>query len=420
MDGGGQRRIPEGGDLNVVNISELHPVRDPGTARSGERQGDTGVIRDAAVAIRGGRIAAFGPAEEVDLGDPGIAVLDARRGTVAPGLVESHAHPIFAGNRSPEYARRLRGMPASILGDSEETGIKYTVRETRRASTEELTKRLVAYLERAAASGVTTCEVKGGYGLTLEEELRYLSIAASVADPRLPRVVATLAAAHDVPHGATAERHTADLLERILPSALAEFPAAINDVTCEQGVFTPEQTGSILAAARRLGARSKVHADAFADSGGWDTAVEHGALSADHLTFTPIEAIERHAGVRTVATVLPVAELFYMTSRRAPARAFIEHDVPLAVATDYCSSIGATSLQRAMALAAPWFGLGPEESLTAVTLNAAYALGVEAECGSIDIGKRGDLVVFSQPTLADVFWAEPDPPAVVINGIQMR
>lgn len=409
-----------GGDLDVVNISELHPVPDPGRARSGASQSDTGMIRDAAVTIRDGRITGFGPASEVVLGGSQVPVLDARDGTVAPGLVESHAHPIFAGNRSSEYANRMRGLPADILGDDEDTGIKYTVRQTRRASTATLAEGLRRYLERALASGVTSCEVKGGYGLELAEELRYLSIVSSMTEPALPRLRATLAAAHDVPHGLTAERYLADLRERILPEALSAFPEALNDVTCERGVFTPAQAGAILTTAEALGARNKVHADAFSDSGGWGVAVEHGAISADHLTFTSPEAIRRHAGATTVATVLPLAELAYRTSRRAPARLFVENDVPVAVATDYCSSIGATSLLRAMTLAAPWFGLSPEEALVAATLNAAYALGAEEDSGSIDLGKRGDLVVFPQRSLDDVFWAEPEPPAVVMNGTPVR
>lgn len=412
-----------GGDLDIVNISELHPVPDRGRARSGAEQARTGMIRDAAVTIRGGRITGFGPSGEVESGepgDPGVPTLDAAGGTVVPGLVESHAHPLFAGNRSSEYARRLRGLPASILGDGEETGIKYTVRETRRADTGVLAQGLRRYLARALDSGVTACEVKGGYGLDLEEELRHLAIAASIDDPRLPRVRATFAAAHDVPRGLTADRYAAELCDRILPEALSAFPSALNDVTCERGVFTPDQAAAILAVASGLGAGNKVHADAFSDSNGWEVAVASGALSADHLTFTSPAAIRRHAGTETVATVLPMAELVYMTSRRAPARAFIEHDVPLAVATDYCSSIGATSLQRAMILAAPWFGLSPEEALVAATLNAAYALGAQAESGSVDIGKRGDLVVFAQPTLDDVFWAEPEPPAVVLHGNLVR
>ncbi|QAB16845.1 imidazolonepropionase [Leucobacter muris] len=408
------------GDLDIVGIGELHRVSDRGSPRRGSReQANTSPVRDAVVSIRGGRVVAAGHRSEVPLGGD-ARVIDAGGGVVTPGLVESHAHPLFAGNRSHEYTRRLRGLPASIIGDDESGGIKYTVRRTREADGEFLAERLTRFLDAAADSGVTTCEVKGGYGLELEEERRHLEIISRVAARHEVRVVPTFAAAHDVPAGMGADAHAEDVASRMLPLIASLFPAALNDVTCERGVLTPHQAELVLHAARLAGLRSIVHADAFADSGGWGTAVRAEALSAHHLTYTPEDVISRHAGVRTVATVLPMAELVYLTDRRAPARAFIDHSVPLAVATDYCSSIGASSLLRTMLLAAPWFGLDPAETLVAATLNAAYAIGASDRCGSIDPGKSGDLVIFAERTLDDVFWAEPVPPTVVRAGHIVR
>lgn len=411
---------PAGADVDVVNIGELHVVPDPGVPRSGAEQGRTGVVRNAAIAIRNGRITQVGSAAEVTTGGAGVTTVDAEGGTVFPGLVESHAHPLFAGNRSHEYAARLSGRPASILSDDEDSGIKYTVRETRRAGSEQLRDHLLEYLTAAGAWGVTTCEVKGGYGLSLDEELRHLRIAADAADAAPVRVKATFGGGHDVPFGTSANSYVDELVEVMLPAVREQAGPVLNDVTCEQGVFSPEQARRVLERARELGMRNKVHADAFADSGGWAVAVECGALSADHLTFTPPERFRRYRGTSTVATVLPWAELVYMTSVRAPARTIIDNDIPLAVATDYCSSIGARSLYRAMTLAAPWFSLSPEEALVGSTLNAAYALGCADEAGSLDVGKWGDLVIVPVPTLYDVFWSEPIPPRVLRAGVTMR
>jgi imidazolonepropionase len=170
---------------------------------------------------------------------------------------------------------------------------------------------------------------------------------------------------------------------------------SFHDITCERGLFTPAQALSLFARSRELGTPTRCHADAWASSEGWQTAVGGGAVSAEHLTYTPDDEIRAVGETGTIAVLLPQAELVYMTDRRANARLFIEQGVPLALATDYCSSIHATSLVTTLGIGAPWFRLTPSEAIVAGTLNAAYALQLAGDRGSIDPGKRGDLTVLS-------------------------
>jgi imidazolonepropionase len=189
------------------------------------------------------------------------------------------------------------------------------------------------------------------------------------------------------------DHYTKLIDSEMLPAAVAQGIAEFQDVTVEDGYFTPEQARTLMQRSHELGLPVRVHADAWVSSGGWRTAVAGGAVSAEHLTYTPDHEIDEVGRTDTIAVLLPMAELVYMTSQRANARLFIDHEVPVAVATDFCSSIHATSLLNTIATAAPWFRMTPGEVIVGATLNAAYSLGREAECGSLDIGKRGDVMI---------------------------
>ena len=207
-------------------------------------------------------------------------------------------------------------------------------------------------------------------------------------------MVISFLGAHVVPAEITAEAYTSQV-ETMLPAVLEQGIAAFHDVTCEAGLFTPAQAERLLARSRELRFPTKVHADAWRHSEGWKTAVAGGAVSAEHLTYTPDEEIREVGSTDTVAVLLPQAELVYMTDRRANARLLIEQGVAVAIATDYCSSIHATSLPTTLGIAAPWFRLTPAEVLVGATLNAAYALGLAGDRGSIEVGKRADLTLLS-------------------------
>ena len=394
------------GDLNVVHAAQLAQVHDDGAARRGASQGEMHLIEDGAVAIRDGVIVAVGRTSDVmaEWDDSFVSTLDATGRTVVPGLVECHSHPIFAGERHAEYAERLGGASLAEVA-ARGGGIWSSVVATRSASDDVLLARLAQAYERIAAGGVTTLEVKSGYGLTVDTELRQLAVLQASRALTTMELVITFLGAHVVPRDLTggADTYTDLIATEMLPAVMRQGVAQFQDVTVEDGLFTPAQALRLMAESHTAGLPVRVHADAWKTSQGWQTAVEGGAISAEHLTYTPDDEINTVGATDTIAVLLPIAELIYMTDRRANARLFIDNNVPVAIATDYCSSIHATSLLATMGSAAPWFRLTPSEVLVGATLNAAYSLGLEHRCGSLDIGKRGDLLVLDCPHPDEIF-----------------
>ncbi len=411
-------------DLNVVGAAHLATVRDRGGPRRGREQGEMDLIADGAVAVRGGRIVAVGQTGEVmsEWGDPSVPVLDAAGKTVLPGLVECHSHALFGGERHEEYAERLGGASLAEVA-ARGGGIWASVVASRECGDGELRERLARAYRRVLAGGVTTLEVKSGYGLTVAEELRELRLLEESRAQTPLQLVVTFLGAHVVPRDIDGNGHPSDaytdlIVNEMLPAVADQQIAQFHDVTVEDGYFTPGQAHRLIDAGRAVGLEPRVHADAWKPSQGWATAADAGAVSAEHLTYTPDEEIRDVGRTSTIAVVLPIAELIYMTDRRANARALIDHEVPLAVSTDYCSSIHATSLLTTMATAAPWFRLTPAEVVVGTTLNAAYSIGLNSECGSLDIGKRGDLIVLDCPHPNELFLAPGTPllDTVVIQG----
>jgi len=381
-------------DLNVVNASQVARIRDRGAPRRGLGQGVLDLVADGAVAIRDGKIVAVGQTDKVlrEWRD-GAPTLDASGMTVLPGLVECHSHPLFAGSRRAEYAERLAG--ASLAEVSRRGGgIWASVKATRAASSADLLGQLPHAYRQILKGGATTLEVKSGYGLTADSELRLLALLDQSRALTPISLVITFLGAHVVPPDKDSDSYTRDVLD-MLPRVMSQGIASFHDITCEQGLFSAAQAMQLFERSKKLGIPTKAHADAWASSNGWSTAVEGGAISAEHLTYTPQDEIRAVGATETIAVLLPMAELIYMTECRADARLLIEHDVPIAVATDYCSSIHATSLAATIGLAAPWYRLTPAETIVAATMNAAYALRLNADRGSVDIGKRGDLTILS-------------------------
>ncbi|MCU1397763.1 MAG: imidazolonepropionase [Acidimicrobiales bacterium] len=419
------------GDLNIVHAAALAQVRDSGAARRGATQGELDIITDGAIAIRGGVIVAVGDTHSVmsEHHDHDVPMIDARGRTVLPGLVECHSHPIFDGERHDEYAERLGGASLAEVA-AKGGGIWRSVVATRAADDATLLQRLATAYARVLAGGVTTLEVKSGYGLTVAEELRALRLLEVSRASTPMQLAITFLGAHVVPRysevagdlGDDAVQRGVDYTDLIdtemLPAVVAQGLAEFQDVTVEDGFFTPAQALQLIRRSDQLGLRVRVHADAWKASEGWRTAVQGGAISAEHLTYTPDAEIVDVGATDTVAVLLPIAELIYMTDRRANARLFIDQQVPLAIATDYCSSIHATSLLNTLATAAPWFRMTPGEVIVGATLNAAYSLGRQATCGSLDVGKRGDLIIVDCPHPEEICLAVGAPvlDQVVIAG----
>ncbi|HEY7369377.1 MAG TPA: imidazolonepropionase [Thermoanaerobaculia bacterium] len=411
--------------LEIRNASSLATPRGTSALR-GAAQGDILRIRGAALRAENGRITFVGRESDYAreyAGRPAEVTIDASGGTLIPGLVDAHTHPVWAGDRGEEIGRRLAGVPYAEIAAAG-GGIHATVRATRAASDEELLRLLEGRLARMLAHGATTVEVKSGYGLTEEEELRALRLIATLdGRPDLPAMVPTLLAAHEIPleHKERPEEWVREIAEKIVPAAAREKLARFCDVFCEQGVFTVAQSRRILEAARRSGMGLRVHADELARSGGARLAAELSAASADHLLWIGEEEIAALAASGTVAVILP-GTAWWMRSKSAPARAMVSAGVPVAVASDANPGTCYTeSLASVAAHACLDAGLSVEETLTGMTLNAAASLGLAAEIGSLEVGKRADVVVLDAPDDRHLIyhWGINLVRAVVARGARM-
>lgn len=408
-------------DLLVHNLAEV-ATPEGSSARRGADQGRVRRLAGAEVLCRDGRIAFVGPPEErlQRFGElPEAERLDGSRGTLVPGFVDPHTHLPWAGSREEEFAARLAGKTYQEIAAAG-GGILSTVAATRRAGEEELTGAVRRRLDLMLAHGTTTAEAKSGYGLSLDDELKQLRAIRRAAGSHPVELVPTLLAAHEVPAEYRADRgRYLDLVcEEIVPAAAAEGLARFCDVFCEQGVFSAEESRRVLLAGARHGLVPRLHADEFVDSGGAELAAELGALSADHLIAVSAAGIAALARSGVTAVLLPGTSFFLMKHKYAPARRLIEAGVPVALATD-CNpgSSHTESLPMVVVLAVFELGLSIAESLTAVTLNAASCLGLGGEIGSVEEGKRADLVLLDAPNLLHLaYHYGVNPVAAVVKG----
>jgi imidazolonepropionase len=366
--------------------------------RRGAAQGRLEVVPDGALAMAGDRILFAGPTAGLDpaLDIPSTArVVDVPDCSILPGFVDAHTHAVFAGDRRPELRRRLAGESYASIAASG-GGIVSTVGATRAAGEDDLVDQSRARLDAMLASGTTTCEIKSGYGLDLESELKMLRAIRRLADTHRLDISATFMGAHEVPieHRASREHYVDLVVEEMIPQVASARLAEWCDVFCETGVFSPDESRRILEAGLRHGLKPRIHADELGPSGGSQVAAGVGARSADHLIFVPDDGIQAMAGRGVVATLLPAAAFYLKLGRFAPARALIDASVPVALATDVNPGGGfSPSMPFAMTLACFAMHMTFEEALTAATINAAWSLDRAHEVGSLEPGKLADAVV---------------------------
>lgn len=374
-----------------------------------------GAVRDGALAVRDGRIAWIGPRSELpaELADHPTTTLDVEGRWVTPGLVDCHTHLVFGGNRAREFEARLGGATYEEIARAG-GGILSTVAATRDASEDDLLASARRRLEALCARGVTTVEIKSGYGLDVSTELRMLRVARALAGELPVTVQTTLLGAHAIPPEYGPERRTAyvDLVcSEMIPGAAAEGLAEAVDAFCEGIAFTPEECGRVFEAAAGEGLPVRLHADQLSDGGGAELAARHGARSADHLEHTSEAGARAMAAAGTVAVLLPGAYLFLGGGRRPPVEAFRRLGVPIAVASDLNpGSSPVLSPLLVMNLACILFGLTPEEALVGMTRVAARVLGIQDETGTLEVGRWADLALWDVDDPSELsYWMGANP-----------
>jgi len=389
-------------DLFIHSAAQLLTLASDGPKR-GAAMGELGIIEHGAVAVKDGLVALVGPTSEVRGQVRAAKKIDASGKVVMPGFVDPHTHLVFAGDRAAEFEQRIKGATyLEIMAAG--GGIMSTVRATRAASVEQLVEESRARLDRMLAHGTTTAEAKTGYGLDTENELKMLEAIRRLDAEHPVNLVPTFLGAHAIP--AEYKGRTNDYVDLVVEEMLPMIKSQISnpksqffcDVFCDEGAFTLEQSRRVLEAARALGFELKIHADEFRPLGGTRLAVELGAISADHLVCTTDDEIELLAGSDTIAVALPGTPFGLGHHEYTPARRIIDAGGALALATDLNpGTCWCESMQFIIALACRFMKMTPAEAIAAATINAAHAIGLGHQVGSLEAGKKADLLILDIP-----------------------
>ncbi|MFL5611014.1 MAG: imidazolonepropionase [Gemmatimonadaceae bacterium] len=387
-------------DLLFVNAAQVVTCAGPARARKGKEMRDAGILRSTAVAVSEGRITMIGAASDLMNAYSDAEIVDCRGGVLMPGLVDSHTHAVFGKPRFEEQELRATGADYMEIA-KHGGGIHSSVRDFRERSEDELYELAVPRLRELASYGTTTLEIKSGYGLSVDDELKALRVIGRLAESQPMRIIATWLGAHEIPH----EYRTSDdgrrafldlLIAELLPRVADQGIARFADVFCEPGAFTIDETRRILEASRNAGLSLKVHADELKPSGGAELAVSLEAISADHLAAISDGGIKALASSDTVATLLPGTMLFLGRSKQAPARALIDGGTAVALATDFNPGTSPTvNLPLILTLGVSQLHMTVSEVLMAATVNGAAALALAGETGQIAPGFAADLALFA-------------------------
>ena len=394
---------PEKADLMIQDLNEIATMAgDPDGPLRGGDLGDILTFERASVAIGRGRVLAVGRTEDLHGRYIPTEVLDGSGKVATPGLVDPHTHLVYAGSREDEFEQRCLGATYLEIA-AKGGGILSSVRTTREASVDTLVRQSLPRLRRALRHGTTTIEIKSGYGLNADSEERMLEAISFLRQVQEMDIVSTFLGAHWLPEKYRDHRgaYVRNVIEKQLPRVKGK--ADFCDVFCEEGVFSPDETRTILLAAKKAGMGLKLHADEFKDTGGAALAASLGATSADHLGGIAPDGIEALARSETVAVLLPGTTFYVGLKKYAPAREMIDAGVAVALATDgNPGSCVTDSMQVILSLACLRLGMTPLEALSAATRNAAWAIGRGEEAGTIQPGRMADIVIWDTPTLKGI------------------
>ena len=402
--------------LLVKNIRTLAGIEyAPKLRLQGKEMGIVNTIDDAWLLVEDGRFAAFGAvADGMPPLDDTVEVIDAEGGMVLPSWCDSHTHIVFAGSREREFVDKINGLSYEEIA-RRGGGILNSADLLHRTSEDELFRQAMQRLDEVIRKGTGCIEIKSGYGLSLEDELKMLRVIKRMKEASPAKIMSTFLGAHAVARGMTQEQYVQLIIDEMIPEVGRQRLADFVDVFCDRGFFTPEETGRILEAAAAWGMRPKIHADELASSGGVVVGVKHGALSVDHLESMTEETIETLRGSDTMPTALPGTS-FFLNMPNAKARQIIDAGLGVAVASDYNpGSTPSGDMKFVMSLACIKLRLLPNEAFNAATINGAYAMGQSKDYGSIAKGKVANFYITKPiPSLAFIPYAYTTP---IVNKV---
>ncbi|KQL35274.1 imidazolonepropionase [Psychrobacillus sp. FJAT-21963] len=410
--------------LLITNANQVITLKSTSqTARTGKEMSELHIIENGCVLIEGDRIVAVGSKETLqDQYEDLIAqaeVIDATGKVVMPGLVDAHTHLVFGGTRENEFQMRLNGATYMEIMNAG-GGIHATTKKTRESSSEHLYEKTYEHLNDFLRYGITTVEAKSGYGLDWETEEKQLQVAKKLQENHVIDVVSTFMGAHAIPseYKENPDAYVDLIINEMIPKVVEGKLAEFNDVFCEKGVFTPEQSRKILLAGKEHGLIPKIHADEIEPYEGAELAAEVGAISAEHLLVASDLGIRDMAKSGAVAVLLP-GTAFFLKAASARGRLMVDEGVPVAISTDFNPGSSPTiSLPFIMNLACMNMGMTMEEVLTATTINAAYAINRGQEIGSLEAGKKADVLILNVANYQQLqyFYGMNHTQTVIKNG----
>jgi len=382
-------------DLLIINANELLTLYGPKRARIGKEMNELGIIEDGAVVVNNGRIVDVGKTSLIKKKYRAKETIDANGKVVMPGFVDSHTHLIYAGTREDELSMKLKSMSYMDILKSG-GGILKTVRETRKASKKELFELTKRRLDTMLMNGTTTVEIKSGYGLTTKDEIKLLEVINELDKKHPIDIVPTFLGAHAIPPEHDSDKYVDLIVNEMIPLVTKKKLTKFCDVFCEEGVFSVEQSRRILNQGKKYGLKPKIHADEIVNTNGAELAAEVNVISAEHLLKSSEEGIKKLSNSNVIATLLP-ATSFCLSTIYANARFMIENNVPVALATDFNPGCLCCAMQFVINLACYKLKMTPEEAITASTINSAYAIDMGDEVGSLEVGKKADILIIGVP-----------------------
>jgi len=391
-------------DLLIENAGQIVTCHTNGRRfKAGKYQSQIGLLKNNSIYIEKGLIKWLGKRLPDSIRKKTFKKIDGRNKTVLPGFIDSHTHLVFAGDRANEYSMRIKGSTYEEIAKAG-GGILRTVKAVRKSSKAELIKLAKKRINSSIGFGVTTIEAKSGYGLDTKTELKMLEVIKALKKEIPIDIYATFLGAHAFPKNIKREDYIDEILFEMIPQIAKLNLASFIDAFCEKNYFIPKETEKIFRQGIKFGLIPKLHTNQFYSVGGIQTAVKCKAISVDHLEVMNAGEINALKGTGTIATLLPAVSYFLDISY-APARKLIESKIPVALATDFNPGSSMTeNIQLVMSMAVHKLKMNIEETINAVTINGAAALGISDNAGSIEVGKRGDVVIFDVKNYRDILY----------------